>query len=430
MAARKRHWWAVAAVAAVLALVVAFALNASTFFPTTTASTGPGGPPPSSTVPSAAGTAAASNSVTATSTPTVAPPSPAPSKPAPDRAQQKLASMTMAQKVGQLLMVAAPVTGPDPNTLYALDTLHVGNIFMKGRSAAGQAGIAGVVSAVTSHVSGARTNGVRPFVSTDQEGGFVQIMSGPGFSTIPQAIVQGQEPPAQLQAQAATWGLQLASAGVNVDLAPVLDTVPSAAFAPSNAPIGLYGREYGYSPAAVSAHGVAFARGMMAAGVDPAGKHFPGLGRVTANTDTSSGVTDDITVRGDAYIAPFRDAVNAGIPWLMVSNAFYPKIDPVNLAPFSPVIISGMMRGDLGFRGVIVSDDICDAVQVSAVPVAQRAVNFINAGGTMALCTDQAKIAAMYEGTLSAATTDPAFAAKVNAAALLVLETKSAKGLF
>lgn len=335
----------------------------------------------------------------------------------------------MAQKVGQLLMVSSPATGSDPNTLHALDTLYVGNIFIKGRSAAGQAGIAGVVTAVASHISGARTAGVRPFVATDQEGGFVQIMSGPGFPDIPQAIVQGQEPPAQLQAQATAWGQQLAAVGVNVDLAPVLDTVPSAAFAPSNAPIGFYGREYGFTPAAVSAHGLAFARGMMAAGVDPAGKHFPGLGRVTANTDTASGVTDAVTVRNDAYIAPFRDAVNAGIPWLMVSNAFYPKIDPVHLAPFSPTIVQGMMRGDLGFTGVIVSDDICDAAQVSAVPVAERAVDFITAGGTMALCTDQAKIAALYEGTLAAATSDPAFAAKVNAAALVVLEAKAAKGL-
>jgi len=305
----------------------------------------------------------------------------------------------------------------------------VGNVFMKGRSTAGVAGIAGQVQAITAHISGDRTQGARPFVATDQEGGLVQIMRGPGFDDMPQAIEQGQLAPDVLAADATRWGRQLASVGVNVNLAPVLDTVPSAGFAPENAPIGVFGREYGYTPADVAGHGLAFARGMLASGVAPTAKHFPGLGRVTANTDVSSGVTDDITVRNDPYIQPFHDAVDAGVPWLMISNAYYPKIDPTNLAPFSSVIVHDMVRGDLGFTGVIVSDDICDAVQVSGVPVAQRGVDFITAGGTLALCTNQSLLPQMYQGMVAAAQGDPAFAAQLDSAALLVLESKAASGL-
>lgn len=337
--------------------------------------------------------------------------------------------MTLEQRVGQILMVSSPVTGADANSLYALDTLHVGNVFMKGRSTAGVEGIAAQVSALVAHVSGDRTQGARPFVATDQEGGFVQIMRGPGFEDMPQAVEQGQLAPDALAADATRWGQQLASVGVNVNLAPVMDTVPSAAFAPQNAPIGTFGREYGYTPTDVSSHGLAFARGMLAAGVAPTAKHFPGLGRVTLNTDVSAGVTDDITVRDDAYIQPFRDAVNAGVPWLMISNALYPKIDPTNLAPFSSVIVRDMVRGDLGFTGVIVSDDICDAVQVSGVPVDRRGVDFIAAGGTMALCTNQALLPQMYQGLVAAAQGDPGFAGQVDSAALLVLESKAAAGL-
>lgn len=326
-------------------------------------------------------------------------------------------------------MVSSPVTGADADSLYALDSLPVGNIFMKGRSTAGQSAIAEVVSAISGHVSGSRTEGARPFVATDQEGGFVQIMQGPGFDAIPQAIVQGEQPVAELLANATAWGGQLAAVGVNVNLAPVLDTVPSAAFAPQNAPIGAFGREYGYTPDVVSSHGLAFAAGMKAAGVEAAIKHFPGLGRVTANTDVAGGVVDGITVRNDAAIGPFRDAVNAGAPWLMISNASYPLIDPNAMAPFSSVIVHDMVRNDLGFKGIIVSDDICDAVQVSAVPVPQRGVGFIRAGGTMALCTNQSLLPAMYTGMLSTAQSDPAFAAQVDAAALLVLQAKAGKGL-
>jgi beta-N-acetylhexosaminidase len=429
IALQRRHWWLIGALVVVIAVVVALAVNASNPSGTIPGSAGPSpsAPSPATAISTAATTPPAAT--TAAPPPTSAIPAAPTSAPQLSLAAKKLAAMSLEQRVGQVLMVSSPVTGANADSLYALDTLHVGNVFMKGRSSAGVAGIAAQVQAVAAHVQGSRTAGVLPFVATDQEGGFVQIMRGPGFDEIPQAIEQGQLAPAALQADATRWGQQLAAAGVNVNLAPVLDTVPSAAFAPQNAPIGSFGREYGYTPAAVSSHGLAFAQGMSAAGVEPAVKHFPGLGRVTGNTDTTDGVTDNITVRKDPYVAPFQDAVDAGVPWLMISNALYPKIDAENLAPFSPVIVHDMVRGDLGFKGVIVSDDMCDAVALSAVPVSGRGVAFLAAGGTMALCTNEALVPQMYKGIVAAAQKDPAVAAKVSAAALLVLEAKAANGL-
>jgi beta-N-acetylhexosaminidase len=429
IALQRRHWWLIGALVVVIAVVVALAVNASNPSGTIPGSAGPSpsAPSPATAISTAATTPPAAT--TAAPPPTSAIPAAPTSAPQLSLAAKKLAAMSLEQRVGQVLMVSSPVTGANADSLYALDTLHVGNVFMKGRSSAGVAGIAAQVQAVAAHVQGSRTAGVLPFVATDQEGGFVQIMRGPGFDEIPQAIEQGQLAPAALQADATRWGQQLAAAGVNVNLAPVLDTVPSAAFAPQNAPIGSFGREYGYTPAAVSSHGLAFAQGMSAAGVEPAVKHFPGLGRVTGNTDTTDGVTDNITVRKDSYVAPFQDAVDAGVPWLMISNALYPKIDAENLAPFSPVILHDMVRGDLGFKGVIVSDDMCDAVALSAVPVSGRGVAFLAAGGTMALCTNEALVPQLYNGLVAAAQKDPAVAAKVSAAALLVLEAKAANGL-
>lgn len=419
----RRHWWLIAAAVVVIAVMVSLVVNASTSGTTTVqASPTPasGAPPPS---------APSTSSTSASVPPSNVSPAPASSAPAQSLAAKKLAAMTLEQRVGQVLMVSSPVTGTDESSLYALETLQVGNVFMKGRSMAGAAGIGAEVAGVVAHISGSRSDGVRPFVATDQEGGFVQIMRGPGFDDMPQAIEQGQLTPAALRDDATRWGEQLAAVGVNVNLAPVLDTVPSAEFAPLNAPIGSFGREYGYTPAFVSGHGLAFAQGMMAAGVEPTIKHFPGLGRVTLNTDVAAGVTDETTVRLDPYIAPFRDAVNAGVPWLMMANAWYPKIDPDAMAPFSSVIVQEMVRGDLGFTGIIVSDDICDAVQVSEVPVGQRGVDFLAAGGTMALCTNSALLPQMYSGMVQAAQSDPAFAAKIDKAALLVLEAKATKGL-
>lgn len=431
---RRRVAIAVGAVATicVVALVV---LYLTVLRPTSgsNATSSSSSPRPSASPSGTAGTSAAASPsapTTAAPAPSSDAPAPASSAPvtaAPSLAAQKLASMTLEQKVGQVLMVSSPVTGADANSVYAVNTLPVGNVFMKGRTTAGVQGAAAVVAALTAQVSG--TAGVGAFVATDQEGGFVQIMQGPGFDRIPQAIEQGQLDPNVLRSQATQWGQQLAAAGVNVNLAPVLDTVPGADFAAQNAPIGVFGREYGFTPEDVSSHGLAFARGMAAAGVDTTVKHFPGLGRVLGNTDVSAGVTDSTTVRNDPYLGPFRDAVASGVPWLMISNAFYPNLDPVNLAPFSPVIVTDMVRGDLGFTGIVVSDDLCDAVQVSAVPVAARGANFIAAGGTMALCTNQALLPQMYQGMVAAAQGSADFAAKIDAAALLVLQSKATAGL-
>lgn len=428
-----RRWWMIGAgvMAAALVAVLAIAFTSNTA-PAPVATSGPAPSPTSTTSPA--------STPSPTLSTTAAPPSsvsPAPASSASASAETsgggvaavKLAELTLEQKVGQVLMVSSPVTGADADSLYALDTLFVGNVFMKGRSTAGQSGIADEVSTLTSHISGSRTAGILPFVATDQEGGLVQIMRGQGFSDMLQAIEQGQLPAATLLAAATSWGEELAAVGVNVNLAPVLDTVPSAEFAPQNAPIGAFGREYGYSPEAVSSHGVAFAQGMRAAGIDATVKHFPGLGRVTANTDVDIDVVDAVTVREDPYIAPFRKAVEAGVPWLMMSNASYPKIDATHLAPFSRTIVHDMVRGDLGFKGIIVSDDICDAVQVTSVPVSQRGVLFLKAGGTMALCTNQALLPQMFNGMVETAKSDPAFAAKVDAAVLVVLEMKKDRGL-
>ncbi|MFJ5954912.1 glycoside hydrolase family 3 N-terminal domain-containing protein [Paenarthrobacter sp. NPDC092416] len=343
----------------------------------------------------------------------------------PSAAEQELAKLSLEQRVGQLFMVAAKATGAEPGTMEALTRYHTGNVYLTGRSKAGTAATAAVVSSLTGTVSAATTGGLPLFVATDQEGGFVQVLAGPGFSTIPTALVQAGSGPAKLRADATTWGKELRSAGVNVNLAPVLDTVTSPGFAPSNAPIGYFQREYGYLPAQVSALGNAFAQGMADAGVAPVVKHFPGLGRVVPNTDASRNVRDTDTTRNDPNLEPFQAAIKQGVRWVMVSNAYYDRIDPANIAPFSPVVMDSMLRADAGFTGIILSDDLCSAAQLEPWTDAERALNFVDAGGTMLVCAEPASIPAMHQAVVQKAEVDAVFRAKVDAAALTVLRVKS-----
>jgi beta-glucosidase-like glycosyl hydrolase len=341
-------------------------------------------------------------------------------------AQAVFNRMTEAQRIGQLFMVGGAATGVSSATLSAIGSYHVGNVILTGRSSLGVAATRSVTRGLQARATSAATGGVPLFVSTDQEGGYVQVLSGPGFSTIPQALTQGGWATTTLQAAARQWGGQLASAGVNVNLAPVLDTVPVGQV---NPPIGYYNREYGHTPDVVASHGVAVLRGMMQAGVTTTVKHFPGLGRVDANTDTTAGVTDHVTTSTDPYLAPFRAGIAAGTPFVMMSSAYYQLIDPARPAVFSPTVIGSLLRSQLGFHGVVISDDLGHAAQVAAWSPGARAVNFLEAGGDMVLTVDPGLIPTMVGAVSARVASSSAFRAKVDAAALLVLRVKQARGL-
>ena len=231
-----------------------------------------------------------------------------------------------------------------PATRAEIGRYHVGNVMLTGRSSAGTSGPARVAARMQAAATPAATGGVRLLVSTDQEGGAVQVLGGPGLATIPSGLAQGRLRPDRLRERAAGWGRALRRAGVNMNLAPVLDTVPSPAAAALNPPIGVFDREYGYTPRGVAVHGTAFARGMADAGVVASGKHFPGLGRVRENPDVASGVTDPVTGPDDPYFGPFRTAIRAGVPAVMMSTAIYPRLDRTSPAAFSRTVVDGLLR--------------------------------------------------------------------------------------
>lgn len=336
--------------------------------------------------------------------------------------------MSQAQRVGQLIMVGATATGATASTLSAISDYHVGNVILTGRSSLGTTATSRVSARLRARSTAAATARIGLFVATDQEGGQVQVLRGPGFSTIPSALTQGGWPVSTLRARATTWGGQLKAAGVNVNLAPVADTVAQAA-ALSNRPIGFYRREFGYSAAVVGPHAAAFVQAMKASGVAATPKHFPGLGRVIANTDTTSGVTDSVTTRTSSDLRPFREAIAAGAPFVMMSSAIYSKIDASNPACFSRTVITGMLRGDLGFQGVVISDDVGSARQVARWSPGSRATQFIAAGGDMVLTVDPSVAPAMVAAVVAKANSSASFRTQVDRAALRVLRAKAAAHL-
>ena len=314
-------------------------------------------------------------------------------------------------------MVGTPAAGDAGQTLALLRHYHVGSVILTGRSSLGVEATAHTTAVLQSQARSASSVGLPLLIATDQEGGVVQMLGGPGFSRLPTGLQQGSTPADSLRAPAQAWGFELHAAGVNVDLAPVLDTVPDSGARP-NAPIGAFDRQFGQGPANVAEHGLAFMRSMENAGVNPTIKHFPGLGRVNGNPDNTSAVTDDVTSRHGAYLMPFVAAIRAGAPIDMVSTATYRLLDPNSPAAFSPTIVTGILRSDLSFTGLVISDDLGRAVQVRGWAPGERAVDFVTAGGDLVLTVEPKVIPEMITVVMSKAQVDPAFRAQVDAAAL------------
>ncbi len=146
------------------------------------------------------------------------------------------------------------------------------------------------------------------------------------------------------------------------------------------------------------------------------------------NTDNVAGVVDTETTATDPSLRSFRAAVDADVPFVMVALATYTRIDAAHLAVFSPTVMR-LLHDEIGFDGVIVSDDLGAATAVASVPPAQRAIRFLSAGGDLVVSKTVDPTVAMADAVLARASTDPAFAARVDDAVRHVLAAKDTSGL-
>jgi beta-N-acetylhexosaminidase len=250
-----------------------------------------------------------------------------------------------------------------------------------------------------------------PIICVDQEGGEVRILPW----AAPARSAPAQEAAGRVRADSAAAGRQLRAAGINVVLAPVAD-VPSV----SRAAVG--GRAFSRDPARAAAAVAEAVRGFRAGGVAPTAKHFPGLGGATVNTDFGSSTVprgaDEIR-RVD--LEPFRAAIRAGVPLVMVGHARYPALDRDRIASQSPAIVTGLLRRKLGFGGVVITDST-EAKAVQAVTgVEAAAVRNVRAGVDVVLTTGRGSYIHVYRALLAEARRDPEFRARVRESAARVL---------
>ena len=286
-----------------------------------------------------------------------------------------LSTWSLERRAAQLVVV--PAEEDDVLAVQPLVAAGAGGIILYG-SAAPPA-----LPANLAALGRTAEDGVPPLVMTDEEGGEVQRMANlVGNLPWPRTMAATMTV-AHVRALAEQVGRRMRAAGVTMNLAPVLDLSdsPGPDAAHPDGP-----RSFSSYASVATAYGLAFAQGMLQAGVIPVVKHFPGLGQASYNTDDGPASVPPLSVLEAGALQPFRAAIAAGMPAIMVGNVAIPGLTGSLPASLSERAMTGQLRHQLGFRGLILTDSLSAlAVQDAGYTVPQAAALAIEAGADMVL---------------------------------------------
>jgi beta-N-acetylhexosaminidase len=275
--------------------------------------------------------------------------------------------------VGQTIVAKLGAKGPDQALIGRVRQGRAGGLIVFNKNAQ-------EVQASVRTLQQAASAGNNPplLVMVDQEGGDVKrLPQGPPTASPAEMGKSDDEGQARDQGQAT--GSYLRGLGINVDLAPVLDV------SHQNSANSIKSRTFGSDPTVVTQIGVAFAQGLQDGGVVATPKHFPGLGRATVNPDDSPVAIAATSQQLQSDLTPFKGAIEAGVGMVMVSTASYPTLGSKKQAAFSPAIVSGLLRKQLGFDGVVITDDLEAAAVTDTTASVVAAISAIKAGDDMLL---------------------------------------------
>ena len=306
-----------------------------------------------------------------------------------ERADAILARMTPAEKIGQLLMIGVHGTELNADSRFVLSEYAVGGVILFDRNLETAAG----VRAFTKELQEARHGDLPLFIAIDEEGGLVARMK----AILPPPPAQSEIGAGGDAALARKWaretGKKLHDFGFNLNFAPVAD-------------VGDGGRFYSDAPETVAAFVREAVAGYEEAGLLCTLKHFPGLGKGEADTHLETVVVnaDRDTLEAED-IVPFRAMFKEGKPenfFVMVSHIVYTALDEKLPASLSPAVMTSLLRDELGWQGVVVTDDL-EMAAADVYPFEELGVRAVEAGADLVLvCHEYGHEQAVYNGLLKA----------------------------
>jgi beta-N-acetylhexosaminidase len=378
---------------------------------------------PTTGAPSTDTTSAQTTSSTAVTTPATSP--------SLSRVQVALAGMTLRAKAAQVLLVSfdgTSLTGTD-KSMFSQTT--PGGVLLLGRNVTGAAQLRSLTASLQLEAAAAGAPGL--FVAADEEGGPVMRVKD-GVPNVPAARVLGTtSSPAHAQALAQATAAGLLAQGVNMVLAPVADVV-------RDKDSFLFSRSYGGDPGTVSDFVEAVTQGFVGSGVVTVVKHFPGHGSAPGNSHTSLPVS--AATRADfetIHLLPFEVAIAAGADGVMIGHLSVPAYDALHVASQSAPMIEDLLRRDLGFEGLAVSDDLEMAAAVgragevgtaSAAELGDAAVASLAAGCDLLITTSTfARQSAIEQAIVDAVSTGALSDERLDQAVMRILLVKAEHSL-
>ena len=314
-------------------------------------------------------------------------PTPEPT-PAPDPIGERVRAMTVEELVGQLLVAGIEGKEPGGDAMQIIEELHVGGIILFGRNVEDAEQLTRLTGALKE--LNRKAENVPLFLCVDVEGGMVSRMP-PEVADLPNAYDYAQAG-GDFYKRGTVLAEECAAFGFHVDFAPVLDVWSN----PNNTVIGK--RAFHSTPLEATIAGTGCTYSMMNAGVIPVVKHFPGHG----DTDTDSHVGlpmvgKTVEELEDQELMPFRFAIEGAewkppvereptpVPAVMVGHILLTQIDPLLPSSLSPTVVEGLLREELGFDGVVFTDDLTMGAITNAWGVGEAAVLAVEAGCDVAL---------------------------------------------
>lgn len=293
------------------------------------------------------------------------------------------ASFTLEQKIGQVMVIGFDGTTVNAELHQMMTEYHIGGVILFARNVE----LPEQVAALTNELQNIALESGNPglFIAIDQEGGRVaRLTEEKGFTEFPSAMaLTATGDPQNAYRVAAAMAAEMRAVGINVDFAPDLDVNNN----PANPVIGI--RSFSSDPQTVAEYGLAFARGLQENGVLAFGKHFPGHGDTGVDSHIDLPLVLHDRARLDQIeLVPFRAAIAADFAGIMSAHVTFPMIDstPGLAATLSRPVLTGLLRQELGYNGLIVTDSLeMGALAAKGYPPAVGAPLALAAGADLLL---------------------------------------------
>ena len=297
--------------------------------------------------------------------------------------ERYMATMSTREKLGQLVMFGFSGTTDVQNPFRDVcNSYEVGNAILYGpniKSTNNDGGFA-QTKKLTAKIAGTGNNDIPPLIGIDVEGGSVVRFRWKPQPVSARSLGRRRDADYAME-QFQTIGAMLVSVGINMDLAPVLDV--------SENPMDTFleTRIISEDAGITAAIGSAIIDGLHAGGCLSCAKHFPGHG---GTNEDSHAVTPTVNKTLEALqsydLIPFQSAIESGVDAVMVAHVFYPALDTTDIATMSKPIITDLLRGEMGFEGLVLSDDFRMEGLTNRYDVGDAAVRFLLAGGDIIIC--------------------------------------------